>query len=311
MAKPRRVATLADTLLSVLRDDYILQLEARNCSAKTVDTYLEALDGLRGYLVGQGQDEVAVGSVTRQDIEGFIRYLLIDRGQKPNTADNRRRGLHSFFAFCVAEGYIPTSPVAGVKPPIIPDDPPQVLTEDQERALLAACRGHDFAAIRDTAIVRLLIATPMRREELAGLRVEDVDRSRRVVTVLGKGRRHREMSFAPKAALALGKYLNVRHTHPQRHLEALWLTPKGALTGNGLYQMIRRRARQAGLEGVFVHLFRHSFAHHYLLAGGTEGDLSIQAGWSPSSPMPRRYGRSAATERAHSAYDRIRPGDNL
>ncbi|MFN2418805.1 MAG: tyrosine-type recombinase/integrase, partial [Candidatus Limnocylindria bacterium] len=63
---------------------------------------------------------------------------------------------------------------------------------------------------RDTAIIRLLASTGMRRGECIGLRVEDVDFDHEVALVLGKGRRPRACPFDRQTSRALDRYLRVR-----------------------------------------------------------------------------------------------------
>ena len=75
-----------------------------------------------------------------------------------------------------------------------------MLTDDQLRRLLKACQGRAFADRRDTALLRLLLDTGMRRAEIAGLGVGDVDFDHNVALVLGKGRRPRACPFGRKAA---------------------------------------------------------------------------------------------------------------
>ena len=77
------------------------------------------------------------------------------------------------------------------------------------------------------------------------------------------------------------------------------LTEPGALTSNGIYQMLRRRAEQAGYErsAIRPHLFRHTRAHQHLADGGAEGDLMRHMGWRDRT-MIDRYARSLAERRA-------------
>jgi integrase/recombinase XerD len=83
----------------------------------------------------------------------------------------------------------------------------------------------------------------------------------------------------------------------------LWVGNDGALTSDGIYQMFERRAKKAGIQ-MNPHRFRHDFSHRYLLNGGQETDLMQQNGWS-SPEMLRRYGASAAAERARQHYDKV------
>jgi integrase len=78
---------------------------------------------------------------------------------------------------------------------------------------------------------------------------------------------------------------------------------RGPLTANGIYQMVKRRGNQAGVD-VRPHRFRHHFSHTWLDRGGAEGDLMELNGWS-SSQMLRRYGASARSARARRSYGRI------
>jgi site-specific recombinase XerD len=224
----------------------------------------------------------------------------------------RFRALQQFFAWCVDEEELEVNPMAKMRPPVVPERPVPVLGEDKARALLKACAGSGFVMRRDTAIVRLFLDTGMRLSELAKLRLDEVDLDDNVAIVTGKGRRPRTCPFGSRTAQAIDRYVRARSRHPQAHLPALWLGANGreAMTDNGIAQMIRKRGREAGIEGLHPHMLRHTFAHAWLAEGGNEGDLMRLAGWK-SRQMLNRYGASAADQRAREAHRHHGLGDRL
>jgi site-specific recombinase XerD len=290
---------------------YERDLKIRNRSPRTAQNYRETLEQLAAHV--EGADVLELG---RSEVEGYILDVMEKRSA--SSAAGRYRALRAFYNWAVREDLIPVSPMARMTPPRVVEQPVPVVNDDVLKALLKACSGSGFEDRRDTAIIRLWCEPGSPRlSETAGLVLDDLDMTLGVVKLLGKGGRIRVIPFGAKTGQALYRYLRARKAFMEEKglgegVDRLWLGVKRgtSLTGSGLYQMLERRSREAGVGHIHPHQLRHTSAHAFRVAGGGESDAMVLFGWI-SPEMPRRYGRSAEVERAHSVSRRLSPADRL
>jgi integrase/recombinase XerC len=299
--------------LSSAAPDFELSLRAANKAPRTVEAYTSSLAHLADFLAGNGRT-TDLGKIKPSDIERWT-VAQQDAGASAATISLRWRAVRQFWRWAIRESEVDVDPMAQLQAPHVPIKPVPVIDDQAVAALLKVCKGTDFVRARDTAVIRLLLDTGIRRAELIGLTIDDVDRAGRTVTVMGKGRRSRTVRYGIKTAEALSRYLRRRADH--RHAastRALWLPERGsgAWGTDGVRIMLRRRSLEAGLPAaIHPHQFRHTMAADYLASGGLEGDLMRVAGWSSRS-MLDRYGAAVADDRARDARDRLElKGDRL
>lgn len=293
----------------LLAREWQRSLRAENKSVNTVRIYLFAVRRF-GEFAATREPAVTPESVRPRHVREFIAEV-IEQTSAANAHTNYR-ALRTFFRWLESEEEIERSPMDRTKAPFVPDKPIPLISDDDVRAMIEACAGRDLASRRDTAILRLFFDTGARLSEIALLELDDLDLDLDVIRVVGKGRRPRAIPFGAKTGRALSRYLRVRAGDKHAGSSRLWLCDRsrGPLAAAGINRMLERRGAQAGLDSMFAHRFRHTLAHNWQLNKGNETDLMRIMGWK-SPEMLRRYGASAADQRAHRSHRELSLGDRV
>jgi site-specific recombinase XerD len=290
-----------------------MRADSNITSRRTLEIYAEAGRQFHDFQIAR-HSTVDPARIEKLHVENWLIHLREERDAKESTIRARFSALRRFFNWCVDEGEITTSPMVRMKAPRVDEPAPGVLTDAEAKALLAACDGKDFEARRDMAIIRLMLDTGLRRFEVAAMTYDaaaiKMQLDTHLISVIGKGSRVGAVRFGDKTARDIDRYLRVRALHPRAALPALWLAQKGALTGDGVHHLVKRRAALAAIRTIHPHLLRHTWAHTMKSAGASDEDVMTLGRWRDRKVMAR-YGQSAAFERAAETARRLSPGDRL
>ncbi len=255
--------------------DFLAYLEfERGLSRNTLEAYRSDLLQFGAYLDARGLDALHVGHA---ETSAFFAELAGPRPGRspaaPTTLQRKVACLRSFYRHMRREEVIDHDPTTDLRAPRRSQRLPQVLSRDEVRTLLTQPQGTTASAFRDRALLELMYACGLRASEAVGLELGEIDLEEGELRAQGKGRKERLVPVGSEAIDAVRVY--VERARPGlvglREEPRLFLNLRGGgLTRQGLYKIVQRHARTAGLEGrMSPHTLRHTFATH-LLAGGCD-----------------------------------------
>jgi integrase/recombinase XerC len=275
-------------------------------SAHTVRAYAADVVSLLDHASRMGRTDPAELDLTA--LRSWLARLRTVGAARSSLA-RRAAAARSFCTWAHRAGLLPANPAATLATPRAHRALPAVLREDEAAAMVTA-PGEEASPVRlrDRAVLELLYATGIRVSELCGLDRADLDRTRRVVRVLGKGARQRSVPYGGPAAQALDDWLRLGRPSLAGLTsgEALLLGARGGrLHPTVVRRLVAGYARAAGLPTTSPHGLRHSAATH-LLAGGA--DLrSVQELLGHASLASTQIYTHVSVERLRAAYRQAHP----
>lgn len=209
----------------------------------------------------------SVESITTNDLRVYLYKLQKTRKITDRTLDSRRLILNGFFSWCADEGYISKNPCASIQP-IKYEAKPRVPFTDVEMELIR----DGCVTLKEKAIIEVLYATGCRCSELTRLEKDDIDFKTREVALFGKGKKHRISYLNARAEVALKKYFEVR-TDDLPYIFVTDKKPYRKMNNAGIEKILHHIGDRAGIDDVYSHRIRHTFATDALNHGMAITDL--------------------------------------
>jgi integrase/recombinase XerC len=299
----------ADFRVALDRFDRHLRLESGR-SPHTVRAYLGDVVGYLEHLTKLGGTRL--DDMTLSNLRGWLA-IARTAGRARTTLARRSAALRTFTSWALREGLIRSDPAQLLASPRAHRTLPGVLRADEAAAVMDAAAvgvdADDPHEQRDRLVVELLYATGIRVSELVGLDIDDVDRHRRVLRVMGKGAKERTVPYGAAAERALQGWLSAGRGALARPGSGAALL-LGARGGRLDVRAARRivHARVAAVDGapdIGPHGLRHTAATH-LLDGGA--DLrSVQELLGHASLATTQIYTHVSVERLRQTYTQAHP----
>jgi len=185
------------------------------------------------------------------------------------TLNRKISSLKSFFKYQIQQGQLVKSPMETVISPKISKRLPAFVAEnDMEQLMLNLSFAEGWKGLTEKMVIQLFYATGMRLSELIQCKENQLDISKRVIKVVGKGNKERILPISIELATALKKYITEKPSEAIGN-NHLFVTEKGkALQPRAVYTFVKFHLSQVTtLQKKSPHVLRHSFATHLMNNG--------------------------------------------
>ena len=285
--------------VSSAKEDFLRHCRVKNLSARTVEYYGEDLNYFMRCVPVEFVEEI-----TKEVLEGFILHEM-DKGNKVTAINSRIRGIRVFLKYCAEREWM-----EGFKLDLLKEDQTvkEPYTDAELKRLLKRPKSNHWTEWRSWATINTFLATGIRASTLVNIRIMDVDFTQDTIFLKKlKNRKQQTVPISKALKDALLLYLKLWDWSNED-----FLFPSNTntqLSVHALESDVRRYNISRGVTKTSLHLFRHTFAKNYILAGG--GMVQLQAILGHSTlDMTRKYVNLYGRD-IHRDFDRLNPLNNI
>lgn len=320
MPTPRRWQDMRgpETSLGEVIDSFLLH--RNDLSEVTAENYRRAIRRFTEWCERELERPPLVGDIEPGTIEAFLN----DR-KRTASAESARvawvafRSLARFLTERGIHHDRGDSMLRHVRQPKVKEERRRNLT-DQEMALVIQHASEGESGERDHAIVMTLLGTGLRRAEIIGLRLVDLDLTERFLRVrasTSKSVHPREIAIHSETLKPLDHYVRDHRIGDEDADAPLFTSRRGnAMTGQSIKRLFDRLKARTGIKDLCAHMLRHTWATNFNRSGtGSSVDLQIEGGLDDGTNGPAvlqgtTTGRAAPRSFAvHRIANRARTGD--
>ena len=280
-------------------EGYLLNARARHLSQNTINDYLNTFRKFADFI---GED-LPIAVIDHHKVEVFLANMPVSK----KTLLNYHVGLSALWTWAEAENLVKEHILRKVHRPKPEKRAIKPYTENEVRSMLNALvhsRSYSRPGKRESvhnlqhgernrAIILLLLDTGIRSTELCTLRIHHIDLKSRWVRIYGKGDKERVIPFSARTGKTIWKYLATRKDDDSG--DYLFITNNGdPLNNDSLLKAMINIGRRAGVLGITVHRFRHTFAVTYLRNSGDAFSLQMMLGHSTMEMVKTYLGLAQA-----------------
>ncbi|HUE85092.1 MAG TPA: tyrosine-type recombinase/integrase [Vicinamibacterales bacterium] len=288
----------AHTPLLDIVDSFLVH--RHDLSPATTTNYRHAIQDFGAWCEGSIGRRAVISDLEPGTVEAYLAFRKTSASaQCARVAWVALRSLARFLAERRIHHEHGESTLRVVRMPRVKDDSRRALTDDEMWRLIDRS-GEGETGHRDTTIVWTLLGCGLRREELANLKLGDVDlRERRlhIRAATSKSVHSRDVTIPIEALKALDGYLN-DHRRGETDEDAPLFTDRQGrgLTGNAVRKLFERLKIRTGIRDLCAHMLRHTWATNFHRSGsGSRFDLMVEGGWT-TGRMVERYTKARPFE---------------
>lgn len=311
-------------------EEYLEVLRGQDKAEGTIKQYQ---GGLKAYSEWLEEEGIEPKGASTRDIQRYLSWLKNDREYAPGTIRGYYSSVSVFYSNLDNTGVIEEDPTEGITISNYASTETRKQQETKERRVWLTqdemnklVENVPAPKVRNRLLVLFQYFTGLRRQEVADVQLEDIDRERRMVKVQGKGDVLNTAYWQPKLDGLMTAWLDGGHRDSSPYAEEspyLFLSETAPyVSGEYLNTVVIRAAREAGIQEVLYedrqgrshnkytsHALRHSFAMHWLQNGGSIEALSKHMAHS-SVTTTEIYGE-ILDKRAKEEYEKYAPDIDL